>query len=314
MEDFNQNEFNGENSQKKRSPAFVGLIAFLSVVAVIIVLVWAVLIPLLNKNLSNIGINSVNDFIDFYKDINKYVAEEEVVDKPFESTDYANAYDEISDAGLDIFKDDEQVSDIDETKIDEYKESGFIDYGSIKLTDKQLAALFSNALKNKNLIEQLDVKIIEKYNLQLEVKELSIKKITKEDDAENDYFGFKTVGKVSLKEVASTLPWPYNGMIPDLVYVTIESTIKYSEDKVKFENCQIQINKVSEETKSIIIDVINSQIKDDETEPVTLDSLSKYLNELVYSKIENFAKILNGKIKMVLDENDVAFFEISYAE
>lgn len=307
-----EDEVTNETFKKKKNPAFLGLLIFLLVVGVLITLIFTVIVPILNKNLSNIGIKSVDEFISFYKEINAYVAESDVVSDPFGEEDYAEAYTVLMDSNLEIFTDDEKASDISGEKIEEYKEIGFPDFGSITLTGKELASLISNALKNENLIKEMDVEIIEKYKLSLEIKELTIKKQENLLDDEKDYFSFNAVGKVSLKEVAQSLPWPYNGMIPDNVYVTIKSTISYEDDSAIFSNCEIKINQISKETHQIIIDVINSQIKDKDLEQVMLDSLSEYLNSFIYGKIQNFAEMLSGKIRIVLNEENVAMFEISY--
>ena len=290
---------------KKKNPAVLGFLIFVSVVGVIALLIWTVVIPLLNKNLSNIGIKSVNEFIDFYKEINGYVAEGEVVKNPYSYSDYVSAYEKFINDDLKIFKNNEVVSDISEEKIDEYKEDGYPVYSPVKLKDRELAALIANALKSENLIKQLDVEIIETYKLSLEVKEFTIGKGVDES------FTFKVVGKISLKDVASTLPWPYNGMIPDNIYVTVQSEITYLEDGAHFRNCEIKVNKVSENTNRIIIDVVNSQIKDENVEPLTLEGLSEELSRIVYARIENFASLLDGNIRIILDEEDNVLFELS---
>lgn len=308
------NNLDEENSSdlvtKKKNPAVFGLLIFFAVIGVIALLVWVVVLPVINKNLSNIGIKSVNDFIDFYKEINEYVYEGDVVTNPFGPSDYNTAYASFVDSNLTIFEDDIEPSDISEEKIDEYKEIGFPNYGTIVLSGKQLASLISNALKNENLIKQLDVEIIEKYKLSLEIKELTVNTV----HDQSDVFEIKTVGKISLKDVANSLPWPYNGMVPDSIYITVKSKIKYDEENVTFSNCEIKINKISDETQKIVIDVINSQIKDKDVKPITIEELSENVNKIIYEKLESFASLLSGKIKIVLNSENEAIFELNYAD
>lgn len=294
---------------QKKNPAIFGLFIFFVVVVVIFLVVITVVIPAINKNLNNIGIKSVNEFVDFYKEVNRYTPESDVVKNPYSANDYNNACETFIDGGLDIFDGSGSLVKISEEKIEQYSEEGFPEYTPITLTGSELASLISNALKNKNIIKDLNIELIERYNLSLEIKELTIKN-TNEENA----FDFKAVGKISLRDVALTLPWPYNGMIPDEIYVAVSSKIKYDEEITTFENCEIKINNISKKTHQTIIDVINSQIKDKNIKPLTLGDLSENINKIIYEKIESFASLLSGKIKIVLSENNEVLFEITYVE
>lgn len=294
---------------QKKNPAILGLFIFFSVIAVIVLVVITVIIPTINKSLNNIGIKSVNEFVDFYKEVNRYTPESDVVKNPYSTDDYENACETFIDVGLDIFDGSGSSAKISEEKIEQYIEEGFPEYTPITLTSSELASLMSNALKNKNIIKDLNVELIEKYSLLLEIKELTV-----ESADEENAFNFKAVGKISLKGVAQSIPWPYNGMIPDEIYVAVSSIITYEDEITKFENCEIQINNVSKKTHQTIIDVINSQIRNKDIEPLTLDGVSENINKIIYEKIESFAALLSGKIKIVLSENDEVLFEFTYVE
>lgn len=316
----NQNKNEVQNAKNGGGRGFLYATAgFLVAIIIISLAIIFIAVPMLNKRLNKMGIESIDEFVGFYRELNKYVSEDDMVENKFSSTDYKSAYDKFNSVGLNVFKNNLQTSDLDVNVFETFDYSEFELNEEVNLTDRELAALLENALKNDKLVETLGIELINKYKLNLEIKEISISKNTQKGLLE--CYNFVMVGKVSLGEVVKSLPWPFNGILPDSVYVLIESVIQYTADGYSFVQHGININNMSRTSHQTIVNVINSQIKDKDIEPFSLEGFSQDLSRIVYNRIESFAENLHCSITIFEDYENIdekgnipVMFKLKYME
>ena len=305
---------------KKSGRGFLyATVGFLVAIIIISLLIVFVAVPMLNKSLNKVGISSIDEFVGFYRELNKYVSEEDMVKNKYSSTDYSSAYKKFIDNGLDVFKNNSKVSDLDVESFELLDYSEFEASGGVKLTDKELASLLENALSSDKAIENLGIEIINTYNLNLEIKEISISKNLDNDLLE--CYNFVMVGKISLTDIVKSLPWPFNGILPESIYVLTECVIQYTSDGYHFLKHGININNMSRTYHQTIVNVINSQIKGTDIKPFSLEGFSEDLNKIVYKRIERFAENLNSSIVIFEDFENIdkngnipVMFKLEYNE
>ncbi len=308
----------GKRIQRVRGRKGSGILTFFSALLILCLIVvgvcFFVIVPQINKTLNQLGIKDLKEFITFYRELNNYVDEGDIITHPYtqsltdEVSDYTLAYNALTNVGLKIFESDSEVSNVNPEKFDSLDFSSFESAVYVDLTDKQMASLLNNALNNNNFLETLGINIIEEYDVGLEIKQIHLK-------ANSDgSFNMVAVFKANLSEFSYNMPWPFNGVLPNTIYMVTEGKFSLNADgSANFESYKINVNDMSPASQQVAVNVVNSLIENEDIEQVTLDGLAEKMNKLIYDKIAQFAEKLHSNLSVVNSAGG-PLFRLSYAE
>lgn len=304
--------------QRVRARKGSGILTFFCVLLILCLIVvgvcFLVVVPQINKTLNQLGIKDIKEFITFYRELNNHVNESEIITHPYTDnikkadSDYTLAYNAFTNAGLKIFESDTEVSNVNPEKFDSLDYSNFEVAGYVDLTDKQMAALLNNALSNSNFLEALGINIIEEYDVGLEIKQIYLKA-----NADGS-FTIDAVFKADLAEFSYSMPWPFNGVLPNTIYVVSNGVFTLDENgEANFSTNKVNVNNMSSMSQQVAINVVNSLIKNEDVEEVSLSKLAESMNRLIYNKISQFAEKLNSSLSVENGLNGPVF-RITYQQ
>lgn len=296
---------------RQRLKTLYVFLGFFMVLVLLFSVVMFAIIPAINKNLSNLGVSSIDEFISFYQDLNRYVHEDDIIKNGFTEvgpkSDYQLAYNKLMAAGINVFEDDGLIaSNIAVSKFDTNDYSAYeADPDGVELTDREYAALLNNALRREDFTEKLNITLIDEYQLNIHIKEISLKK------SADGNFIMTTVLRLKLTELLKKIPEFFRSLFPDTIYVLTESIITYNDlNESEILEYGINVNNMSKKSHETAVKILNKQYVAEDKENFTLQKFSEDLNDILLEKTEAFAGQIHSVVKIIekttIDEDNPA--------
>jgi|LGVF01.2.fsa_nt_gb hypothetical protein len=224
----------------------------------------------------------IQELYSIYMDLSQDVNEADIVTNPPLETDYDNAQTKLSDGGIEIFN---EYNDIDPTQLEN---ANFVPTADITLSDTELAAFVNAFLENPLNLEALGIDAEQVGGLNTEILEISIETI----DSIN--VNLSIIVKLDLEEIQTQLGF-FGIFLPDFIYIQNNNTLQLVEGEYELISGDIVVNDLSEEQNDRMFEILVEALQSEE-DPLTLEELKLAVGEIMLEGIQEASNTFNTDI------------------